>query len=401
MSNETDLLTRTLRDHSEQMTGSSLDLGDVKARARSIRRRRQAVTGAVAAVVLAVAAPVAITVTDAFDARPVPPASQTETPNPDRTDNAKPEPSGPIPANGAAAPRGDDPAIAYLETGTLRTADDVLVNLERRYAQITQYADGWIATRADTGTTHVLDAAGEVVESWPGGDVAVSPNGDFLATVLNATGGVDVQLRPVTGTSSPLSHTVAFEGTVDIVGFVGPEEIAYTLTDANGGTEVFVTDFLHDERRVDGALSASGASAAAGTVTVMTSYDELEPGSCWAVQRIGDGRKLWETCDYTLETFSPDGRYVIGTDDYHDGIGGSTVAILDAADGTVLAHFTTRDLGFTTQAVWESDSAVLLISHQGDAWYLLRLLPDGTVERALDPIHADEMAGPWALPARP
>lgn len=391
--NDTGLLVRALRDRSELMTGTSLDLDQVRSRARGIRRRRHAFTGAVAAAVLAVGAPTGLTLTSALDSEPVLPA--------DRTETARPAPSGPVRADGAAAPRGEAPAIAYIEGSTLHTADDTLVDIGRQYAQITPYDGGWIASRMDTDTTYVLDAAGEVVESWPGASIAVSPSGDFVASVLNATGGIDVQLRPVTGTESVLSHTVAFEGTVEIVGFVGPEEIAYTLTGVDGRTEVYVTDFLHDERRVEGALSAYGASATTGTLTVMTSVDELEPGSCWAVQRVGDGERLWETCDYTLETFSPDGRYVIGTDPYHDGIGGSTVALLDAADGSVLAHFTTKDLGFTGRAVWESDSSVLLTTYQGDAWYVLRLLPDGRVERALDPVHAGEMQGPWAFPARP
>jgi hypothetical protein len=38
---------------------------------------------------------------------------------------------------------------------------------------------------------------------------------------------------------------------------------------------------------------------------------------------------------------------------------------------------------------------------QGDAWHLLRLRPDGTLELALDARHADEPARPWNLVAKP
>jgi WD40 repeat protein len=113
------------------------------------------------------------------------------------------------------------------------------------------------------------------------------------------------------------------------------------------------------------------------------------------------GEQLWETCDFTLDRFSPDGRYVIGLDAYLDGIGGTTVAILDASDGDVLAEFTTRDLGFTGPAAWESDGTVLVSTFQDGTWYLLRLRPDGTVEQALDPVEGNEMRRPWDLAVTP
>jgi len=88
-------------------------------------------------------------------------------------------------------------------------------------------------------------------------------------------------------------------------------------------------------------------------------------------------------------------------DEYQDGIGGSQVAILDAADGTVLADYTTRDLGFTSDPVWELDSTVLLPTFQDGSWYLLRLGPDGVVEQALDPVPGDEMEQSWSFALRP
>lgn len=408
-------LTRELRERSGDMAGSHLGLDDVKGRARAIRRRRRALTGAVAAVVLAVAVPVGLDVADLTRGTEPPPAGPSPVPSPAPsprvTDRAAPTPAPgkPIPADGSVAPRGEDPEVTYLAGSVVHPPGREPVDLGRVYQQVTPYGDGWLAvdfSRGRHGMTYVLGATGEVEDSFPGGDLAVSSDGATTVYQLVATGAgvTDLNIAPSDASDTPLTASVSLGGTVQMAGLAGERLVAYaeTLTGSRGAeSTVHVTDFESEPTRLPGLIGVGGANDVTGVVSGMTSYAELEPGSCWAVVDVAGRTRLWETCDYSLDAFSPDGRYVIGLDAYQDGIGGSTVAILDAADGTVLAHFTTRDLGFTGPAVWESDGTVLLSSHQDGTWYVLRLRSDGTVEQALDPVEGDEMERPWTFAVTP
>ena len=400
-----DLLTRALHDRAGDMTGASLGLDDVKGRARSIRRRRQALTGVVAAAVMAIAVPVGLTVGDVDrGSEPLP-----TTPSPGLTDGptvdtATPEPDGPIPADGPSAPRGPDPALSYLVGSVLRQEGEGDVELGRELDAFTRYGEGWIGFdlgAGERGTTYRFGADGREQESLPGAGLGVSTDRSWLVYQLEAlaAGATDLNLAPTDRSDTPLTHTVALGETVQPVGFGGDREFVYTLTDQQGNGSVWVTDFLRDERQVPGIINASGANDARGLVSGQISFSDT--GSCWAVVDLATGRQVWDTCDFALRKFSPDGSYVIGTDAYADGLGGSQTAILDAATGQVLAEFTTRDLGFITQPVWESDSAVLMPTYQDGTWYLLRLGPDGSVERAADPVSGSEMRQPWILEVTP
>lgn len=63
--------------------------------------------------------------------------------------------------------------------------------------------------------------------------------------------------------------------------------------------------------------------------------------------------------------------------------------------------YSTRDLGFTGPAVWETSSTVLVTTYQDGQWYALRLGLDGTMTQALDPVRAGDLANPWRWGLRP
>jgi hypothetical protein len=390
--NTTDDLTRSLREQADRIGGHPIDLESVRGRARGIQRRRRAGGAVVAAAVLAIAVPVGITVADGLlsSDNSVPPAI-----------NPSPTPIGQVKAIGASAPRGDDPAVPWMDGTVLHQPDGTRTDLGKAYHDITPYDGGWAAVDLAEGTTSFLAADGSVSQTFDGASMAVSPDGRRMASVLNATGGIDIGLRPVAGSDSYLSSVVAFEGTVDLAGFTGPQEVAYTLTGPQGDTGAWITDWEQEPRRLRGLINVQAANQVTGMVAGLTSVDELEPGSCSAVVAAATGQIRWETCDYTLEAFSPDGSYVIGTDDYHDGIGGTTVAILDATDGTVIVDYTTADFGFTGSSVWESSSTVLTTTYQDGRWYALRLGLDGTMTQVLDPVRAPDVNNPWGWGLRP
>lgn len=392
--NTTDDLTRSLREQADRIGGHPIDFESVRGKARSIQRRRRVAVGAGVLAAIAVIAPVAVSASGGLlGDDSIPPAT-----------NPSPTPIGVVKADAGAAPRGDDPSIPWLDGTVLHQPDGTTTDLGKAYQQFTPYDGGWAAADIAEGTTSFLDGDGHVRQTYPGQSLAVSADGESMATVLTASAGdQDIHLYPVAGAGpgGPLSSVVSFDGTVDLAGFTGTQEIAYTLTTPNGKTGAWITDWAQDPRRLPGLIDVKAANEATGMVTGLTSLDEREPGSCSAVVVAASGQHRWETCDYTLEAFSPDGRYVIGTDDYADGLGGNTVAILDAADGTVLVEYSTRDIGFTGSAVWETGSTVLVTTYQDGQWYALRLGLDGKITQALDPVRAGDVDNPWVWGLRP
>ncbi len=113
---EKDLLSRELHQRSAGIGGHPIGLDDVRGRARSIRRRRNAVRGVVAAVVLAVAVPVGLSTTDLLGSSrtPAPPvASGSVEPSPD-TPAPTPEPDGSFPLTVHGLTQGEPAGVPYV-----------------------------------------------------------------------------------------------------------------------------------------------------------------------------------------------------------------------------------------------------------------------------------------------
>lgn len=127
------------------------------------------------------------------------------------------------------------------------------------------------------------------------------------------------------------------------------------------------------------------ASEVTGLVSVQTRT--TDDGSCWEVQDSGaGGARVWQTCDYSLLGFSPDGRYVLGFTAYLTPNGSPTLAVLDAATGERVADFElvgsrTSVVGIQPEIGWEDDETVVATLVTGDRQYVVRLGLDGTVER--------------------
>jgi len=385
-----DLLTTTLRDRAGDMDGHTLGLDDVKGRARGIRRRRRAMTGAVAAAVLAVAVPVGLNVSDVDRGQQPLPTN----PSPSVVETPEPSPSGPVTIDAAAAPRGEDPAILYADGTTLHRPGQPDVELPQQYSYLLPYADGVMGFYGPDGTTTIVDGSGNAVgDPWPGISGAVSSDGQSLATVLYAGGSnVDTQLWPRAGANPDegySSNVVAFDGDLQYAGFVGPETVAYNLTVSinQGATQKpYVASWSSNDepRQLTSLMDVRGTNDVTGVVSGLTKVDYFKNEYCSAVVKAASDTVVWETCEYRLGRFSPDGKYVLGVDPQSDGIGTSGVTILDAENGDVVAEFETASRAFMQDAIWESRSTVLAPVMQDGTWFLVRMRPDGTVEKALE-----------------
>jgi hypothetical protein len=386
--NSTDLLTRTLHDRSERMAGSTLSLGEVKSRARGIRRRRQAMTGAAAAVVLAVAVPVGMTVTDAIDAKPLPPAQQTQTPDPDKTDNAQPQPDfpdGPVTLGVEGLPAGAAPAVNYIDYGAGQlVTPEATYDLPEVTGSIARNGDGWI-TLGGESEVRWLNADMNVVRTEPSASsyLAVSDDGGQVAWVQGRYQDPEVLLFAAATTGGePRSWRVPDEdGEVRPVGFLGQDRVVFTIIEnsTNGIAEPdgSVTELT--------GLSVRSASEAAGLIAVQTEYSNARKCDGVVDPSVTTSETVWETCEYQLGEFSPDGRYVIGKVVQEDQTA-SEVAVLDARTGDVLARFVSDpDAPVTVyQVVWEDADSLLAVTQEVPStdYAMVRIGLDGSLQSA-------------------
>jgi hypothetical protein len=136
---------------------------------------------------------------------------------------------------------------------------------------------------------------------------------------------------------------------------------------------------------------------AAGRVIGLVSI--ADDGSCSGLWRNSFRKPRWQTCDYTLTSFSPDGAQLLATDPYLDGLGQRTLAFLDQ-DGELVHEFSSgRNGPIITQMVWEDDTHALALVLDRTDWAVLRLGTDGSAEYAVAAVRGTDTERPFGLPA--
>jgi hypothetical protein len=103
------------------------------------------------------------------------------------------------------------------------------------------------------------------------------------------------------------------------------------------------------------AVSADGTIAA--SLTALTDYN-----SCTSVLSVASGKRLWRTCDYQVDGFTPDGATAIAGPFYRDGYGDGIAAALDAKTGKLLHEWS----GVFRQTVAEDDQHLLILADTGE-----------------------------------
>jgi hypothetical protein len=87
-----------------------------------------------------------------------------------------------------------------------------------------------------------------------------------------------------------------------------------------------------------------------------------DSGSCSNVAELATGKRLWKTCESSVEGFTPDGRTAFGGDAYPDGYCGGTATALDAVTGVMLRQW--KSCFF--QTVPEDDQHLLIVADATD-----------------------------------
>lgn len=375
-------LGETLRGRVDQMADAPLTLRDVQGRARRIRRNRRLAATAGVAAALAVMVPTAMLAGGSFQ------RSQEQLPAtvvPSPTPIAEPVELSPD------APAGAGPTIAWTEGRRVHLPDGTTLTTDREYRGVHLVTGSVLGQWIDpnNGDTFLDDLAadGSVSSSTPihtqvatnadrsalarvtaDGHLEVGTDGAIIALASGMDRALPMSVEGANGCPDGCAVWFNYATARGGAGRVGPDgAVTRPLPDV-----ITVSD-VYDDR----------------LVAAMTSVNELEPGSCSGVF---DGtRALWDTCDYSLEDFSPDGRYLTATDAYLDGPGSSHLAILDAATGDRLVEFDSGD-GFVVNRVWEDASHVLVVHHSyaDGRWRLFRVGLDGSVERVAEPVKAPD-----------
>lgn len=400
---EKDLLVRELRDRSADVGGHPIGFDAVRQSARRMQRRRNVLTGTVAAVVASIALPTGLAVTGSLTTAEGPSKGTVASrPSEDPTATPTRRSDGTYPLTTTGLPRGGAPELPYVydhagksELVTPRGPEPLPV----AYREITEYAGGWLALRFDPEGTEMsmLDENLKVGRTFPSGEsFAVSNDGSQVVYVemqddgsqylVNApTNGQDVQAWPFPG-----------QPAVRPVGLVDRGTVVYQTegTDDQGrSTSVVGLVTAEGETELKGFTSVADADIVHGLVAGQTKSDLLN-GSCYGVMdpAVSSSEMLWDTCDYSLDGFSPDGRYLLASIPDYDGMGAPTLAVLEARTGDLVVEFSPEkdDQTVLFQRAWEDEDTVLGVALKGTVVSMLRFELDGHVEEVVDPVSVDD-----------
>lgn len=395
---EKDLLTQALRDRSTDVGGHPIDLADVRTRARHIRRRRNAVRGAVAAMIAAVAVPSGIAVNTALD-----------TPGSLKSDRIATSPSprtdGPVGLRLDGLPTGEAPQVPYFTTDPANPEDarmvtpDGLVHFDPELGPVqaaAPFGDGWVVLAyAGNGGPEIfrLDADGRITgkEQQPAGPTMyVAKDGSRVAYTLLEEDGTQLLYDVSTTDMEARSWRLPAKPEITPVGFVDDDTIAYEAGANWVEAEVYTVDVGGTPQRVPGLMSASDAGHG---LVVGTSRIEADESVCAAAVAADSGEQLWENCDYSLPggALSPTGQWLQALDSYTDGYGPLSMAVLDTATGDpVVEYGQAGNRGQVTlmQRVWESEDTLLSATADpaDEQFTILRLDVNGTAEHTIDPV---------------
>lgn len=400
-------LTRQLHAQVDQWHNAPLTLDDVQGKARTIRRRRTALTSGIAAVaVLAVLLPAGLVLDGPGADRPSPAPSPTEAVTP------TPNPDGTFPLT-LDATEGEVPATGYL---TLDSQQFVTrsgrFDVPGHIMQIAPYDGGWVGIRAGdyqpTGAqVVVLDADFQEVSAVLGGSaLAISSDGSRVAWVEARGNGDDwtVVNAPTDGGEQIRTPVRPY---TQVEGFLADDAVAtshFENPDAGTSFGQATPKGELDAIPLAGYQYVGGVSEASGLVAGQTKF--LGDSTCSEVRRTDpvQPQLVFETCDYLLSAqFSPDGRWLIGYATYSD-LGSPTLAILDAATGDPVVEYVSSrsqaDAAVVHAAVWEDDDTVIAVVEQGGQQAVLRLEADGVATRVSD-VRDAAMSIEFFLPQHP
>lgn len=389
---ERDLLIRELKARAAGFDSPGVGFDAVRDGARRVRRRRAVAGVAVAAaVVTGVVLPVGLAVApdgQELD-RPVEQPTVTRPSEPAR----EPRPDGTFPLTLEGLPRGEEPQVSYVvaEDRTLFTAEG-RVELPEAYSQITAYRDGWLAVDGGQNgyETVVLDEDLQVQRRTPGGAGIVTDADDSrVLHVRRGASGTTVVDEPVTAGDdrAAVSWRAPGPGVIVPVGYLDEGTVVFqTSGEPDAAVTMGTADDAPATVPLEGFLRVTAASEATGLVAGQTSWNPR--GSCWGVMRPAESTSdlVWETCDYSLYGFSPDGRYVIAGPPDFDFWGPGELTVLEVGSWEPVVRLRPeRGVAVqVSQATWEDADTIVAVLTEGEEFGVVRVELSGRLELVSD-----------------
>jgi hypothetical protein len=385
-------LTRELHRRTDGMHDTPLMFDDVRGKATSIRRRRQLATGLGVAAAVAVIVPTAMfatkdTTSDGQQPATRPPTvSDTANPTPTSTPTMGSDPHA---LDVRDLPTGAPPAVTVLTSG-----DDAMAETAEARVRLT---DGGVVVEAGGQSfgpypsSHGLSvnaAATAVAWTTDEGEVMVWADGGGEPFKIAGFGTTDVRVAAVTGTDCVRGKAS------DCLYYVS----YYDMETGQSESVKIDGDGAIGNVDPDRSILAVRDATESGRVLGITEFDDSRPGTCSVVldPAMPDQSPLLETCDYTLDEFSPDGSYVLASDTYGDGIGSGVIAIFaTVGDRQAYRSNTGKGLAFYNDAVWEDEGHVLFTRYLDGMWSIVRMDVNGALEFAVPPEPGDEMEVPY------
>jgi hypothetical protein len=312
-----------------------------------------------------------------------------------------------------ALPTGSAPAIGYLQRGVVHLPDGTTVRPDTRYRPVgfTRLTDDTMVYLTQHGavpTVEVVTADGVRHGPYRSGHELVVNAEHSLAAWLSGRRAPTVWQA---GSTEPVTFPVAVPGTSDrSAAVVGNDCTTPT------GCRVYASSWT-------GTGPMASVASPDGTLTradplgrLVAVRDATESGRLVGYLRIADtgstsgviaetapGHPLmWQTSRHTLDSFSPDLRYLLAGPAYRDGIGDSQIAIYSGT-GRLLTErqISGRRPGFVSGSTWEDATHVLFTVHQAGHWSIVRMGVDGRLAYAVPPVAARWDHGPFQLEVTP
>lgn len=339
--NTEERLSEALTQRAHQMDGHGAHLDEVLTRARAIRRRRRTVvTTLAAAAVAAVVIPSALllhpgevtTPLPAHHGTPQPSPSPSSSPSsgPSRTPSpTKTQSSAPTLDNLATIPRGSGTFLSYVGADGVVHSDGATAHLPGTMDPSTQfvsYRGGWLVAGADNQLRE-YDSTGSVVASGRFGSMVVTDDRTQAAWIMGDQlfqSGLSTMGETVTPKGVPVPASTT------LVGY-----LRQGLALSGGTDSIRISTGSGPLKTVSVGLFPTSTSQA--TDLVGGSIGTVAQGDVeGAVYDLQTHARLWHNAWMPLR-FSDDGTLVAAFPAGENG-DPSTIAILDAQTGTVIAR---------------------------------------------------------------
>ncbi|GAA1591777.1 hypothetical protein GCM10009789_52280 [Kribbella sancticallisti] len=298
-------------------------------------------------------------------------ASPSKTPSRPPTSTPTVTPSGPVkvPVNLAKLPKGREPQVPYLIGREVRGGAGGAVKIPGK-EPIHQIARQNVVVLAVVGkgsgsellklgptdgeVRRVADVS-SIVSAADGSATAYAATrrgddgGALKGGTLYADSGLDVETLKRPNDSN-----------LRVLGYVDGKVYFRADTDDRGAWQ-FYSWTPGSSKATEITIGSPSALSPDGRITASMSQI-TDAGSCSDVTVVATGKRLWRTCESSVQGFTPDGRTAFGGPAYADGYCAGTAAALDATTGRLFREWS----GCFHQTVAEDDQHLLIVADATD-----------------------------------